>query len=106
MRLYSNPKGNMVDGQQQMLSAGAASACTVLVAPHHGAASSLFLPFLAAASPAAVVISAAGRRGLPAPEFVAAAHAVGATVVGTYQLGCVHARLGPGDRWIVEPAPR
>ncbi|MDF1555132.1 MAG: ComEC/Rec2 family competence protein [Deferrisomatales bacterium] len=95
-----------VDGQRRLLATGDAPRCSVLVAPHHGAVSSLFPPFLSAVSPAAVVISAAGKRGLPAAQFVAAARGAGATVHGTYQWGCVHARLGPGDQWFVEPAPR
>ncbi|HSH71287.1 MAG TPA: ComEC/Rec2 family competence protein [Deferrisomatales bacterium] len=95
-----------VDGQRRLLATGDAPRCSVLVAPHHGAVSSLFPPFLSAASPAAVVISAAGQRGLPAAQFVTAARGAGATVHGTFQSGCVHARLGPGDQWLAEPAPR
>jgi competence protein ComEC len=114
MTLRAGPPGSAVlvaadleaDGQRRLLAAGDLPGCTVLVAPHHGAASGLFPPFLAAAAPAAVVISAAGRRGLPAPEFITAARDVGATVYGTYQQGCIHARLGPGDRLAVEAVPR
>jgi len=90
-----------VAGQKGLLATGDVAPCAVLVAPHHGAASSLYPPFLTATAPAEVLISAAGRRGLPALEFLAAAQAAGATVWTTYQSGYLHVRLGPGGAWTV-----
>ncbi|MBI5018021.1 MAG: ComEC/Rec2 family competence protein [Deltaproteobacteria bacterium] len=84
------------DGQQGLLSAGFASRCDVLVAPHHGSRSALDEGFLYAARPSVVLVSAAGRPGLPAPEFLAVARGLPARVLTTYEAGCLGASLGPG----------
>lgn len=86
-----------IEGQRTLLGSATARRCDVLVAPHHGSRSALFAPFLAQTRPAVVLISASGRPGLPSAEFLAAARALPARVLTTFEHGCLHASLGPGE---------
>lgn len=92
-------------GQRGLLAAGFSPRCDLLVAPHHGSRSAVSKDFLAQARPSVVLVSAAGRAGLPSPEFTSEAHRLPARVHSTFAQGCLAATLGPGGV-SAAPAPR
>ncbi|PIE79701.1 MAG: DNA internalization-related competence protein ComEC/Rec2 [Chloroflexi bacterium] len=89
------------EGEQTMLAQSYPLQSLVFKAGHHGSKTSSTMPFLEAVRPQIIIISAGedNRFNHPHPEVLARAQAIGAAVLGTYELGTIEVTTDGQTMW-------